>query len=177
MKTYIAWIRDDSAQDISSLHTYLSAHDAERLQQLKIDSAKRELLISRALLAQVLCNVTRSTHLQFSRAESGRLVLEHPHGWHISLSHSYPHIAVIVAQAPCGIDIETLRKAPYQAIAQRYFSPEENTYLLTLPDSEKAHAFFNCGHSKKRLSKPMALVLRIILLPLHSISLLKIHSK
>ena len=48
---------------------------------------------------------------------------------HFSISHSGAYWLCAVSGAPVGLDIQQHRPCRAQALAQRFFSPEENAYL------------------------------------------------
>ena len=59
----------------------------------------------------------------------------------VSLSHSGAYIAVAVGKSAVGIDVERKRKISL-AVSRRWFRPEEHEVLTSLPEEERARAFF-----------------------------------
>ncbi len=59
----------------------------------------------------------------------------------LSLSHSGPYIAVATGRRAAGVDVERRRKAS-DAVARRWFRPEEAALLRALPEEDRARAFF-----------------------------------
>lgn len=141
---YVWWLHDDGQRDLSALVAQLPPDEQATLATLKTIERQRHFILSRHLLRSLIattCGIAY-TAAQFHRAESGRLVLTKPEGWHISISHCHQHVAVMLAQHPCGVDIETHHSVKFQKIADRYFSEPERKYLATFEDSEKAVPFF-----------------------------------
>ena len=59
----------------------------------------------------------------------------------VSLSHSGAYIAVAVGKSAVGVDVERKRKISL-AVSRRWFRPEEHEFLTSLPEEERARAFF-----------------------------------
>ncbi len=70
----------------------------------------------------------------------------------LSISHSGPYVAVALGDAPLGADVERDRKAP-PAVAARWFSPEENDWLRSLPEDTRPLAFFRLWTVKESALK------------------------
>ncbi len=70
----------------------------------------------------------------------------------LSLSHSGPYIAVAVGRQAAGVDVERRRKAS-DAVAQRWFRPEEAALLRALPEDARARAFFRLWTIKEAALK------------------------
>ena len=55
-----------------------------------------------------------------------------------------------------GVDVEYLRTMPdADQIANRFFSPRENSILQPLPESQRQKAFFNCWTRKEAYLKAL----------------------
>ncbi len=65
-----------------------------------------------------------------------------PEGPHFSLSHSGDLLGLLVADAPCGLDIERSGASrDYLSIARHAFHPDTAAALAALPPSELPEAF------------------------------------
>jgi 4'-phosphopantetheinyl transferase len=155
VKAYIAWLQDDTSSSLDTLIPFLPDSEKQRLATLSANEQKRHHILSRSLLCLLIKKVTGTfiSEIQFSRADSGRLLLTHPKDWYISISHTQNAVAVIIAQAACGIDIEVPRKVRIQSLADRYFSTEEKLFLQVLPESEKTTPFFRLWTLKEAAVK------------------------
>jgi len=58
-------------------------------------------------------------------ARSGRKVS----GIHFSISHSGGLWGCVVSDGPCGLDLQKMRPAAFEALAKRFFFPEESRYV------------------------------------------------
>lgn len=144
MTARLWWLHDDGHHDLSALVASLAAEEQSALAAIRSNERRRGFILSRFLLRRLVADTTGQAFadIRFARADSGRLWLAAPDGWHISLSHARDHVAVMLARRPCGVDIERPHAVRFQALADRYFSEAERHYLATLPDSDKAHTFF-----------------------------------
>lgn len=151
----LAWLQDDPFQDPTPLAAHLSPTQAGELARLTHPARRREFLLSRALLAQVLAEAPElaGDAIRLDRAPSGRLLLAAPAGWHISLSHAAGLAAVLLARAPCGVDIERPRPVRVQGIAARYFAAAEQAWLAALPPAAQQQGFFRLWTLKEAAAK------------------------
>ncbi|MGH8492327.1 MAG: 4'-phosphopantetheinyl transferase family protein [Moraxellaceae bacterium] len=152
---HILWLRDEAQPLSPKLKNRLDAEEQARLADITAPSRQRSFLLSRLLLRQLLATHLPAESLRFARADSGRLLLTGNSGWHISLSHASTGIAVIAAQRPCGIDIETPRAVAMEKIAARYFSAQENEALQACPPSERTMLFFRLWTLKEASVKAL----------------------
>ena len=70
----------------------------------------------------------------------------------VSLSHSGAHIAVAVGQSAVGVDVERKRKFSL-AVSRRWFQTKEHEFLTSLPEEERARAFFRLWTLKEAALK------------------------
>ncbi len=149
---HIVWLRDNG-QSLDGFR--LPAHEQNEMQGFKQVSRQRRFLLSRLLLRQMLSVLLPGEEPHFTRAPSGRLLLAGDSGWHISLSHAETGIAVLLAQAPCGIDIEAPRRVAMEKIAARYFSAQENQDLQAAAAADRPALFFRLWTLKEASVKAL----------------------
>lgn len=154
---HLAWLADTGAADLAPLEAALTAAETAELARLRLPARRRGFLLTRALLRHWLpaATGTAADGLAFDRAGSGRLRLASPAGWHISLSHADGLAAIMVATAPCGVDIERPRATDTAAVARRYFAPAEQAWLAALPEGARADAFFRLWTLKEAGAKAL----------------------
>lgn len=78
---------------------------------------------------------------------------------HFNLAHSHDTALLAFSpQGPLGVDVEKLQE-PYEGekIAGRYFTPEELSYLQSLPAAERARGFFRLWTLKEAYLKALGL--------------------
>ena len=127
---YIREVRSDL--DIPGLGPSLREHILD-----KRNSAARNASLS---AWNLLCDALGSVHEDILFDGNGRPYL--PSGPHFSLSHSASLAAVLVSQAPCGVDIEKIDDRIAKRLASRCLHPNEQN-----PD------FFECWTKKECLVK------------------------
>lgn len=143
MDAHILWLRDEETISTAELINGLGLPEREECAGLHDPARQRSFSLSRYLLRHALtsCAHVEEADIRLTRARSGRLQLASPDGWHISLSHASGLAAVIVAAAPCGVDIERPRLVDVKRIAERYFSAQEQSWLQQHPDTRQADFF------------------------------------
>ncbi len=127
---YICEIR--SGLDVPDLGPALRKHILD-----KRDSAALNASLS---AWNLLCDVLGSVHEDILFDGNGRPYL--PGGPHFSLSHSASLAAVLVSQAPCGVDIERIDDCIAKRLASRCLHP-----------NERDRDFFECWTKKECLVK------------------------
>lgn len=143
MDAHILWLRDDETISTPELIAGLALTEKEECAGFRDPARQRSFSLSRRLLRHALtsCAHIEEADIRLTRARSGRLQLASPDGWHISLSHASGLAAVIVASAPCGVDIERPRLVDVERIAARYFSAQERSWLQQHPETRDADFF------------------------------------
>lgn len=130
---YRALLSDDELQRLSG---YRSAH------------AATEFIIGRALLRTALAKrlQVEPNALVFTRDANGKPQIAYPHNqaWHFNLSHERSWVVLILSPfGPVGVDVEGhARRNNLAAIAERFFSPEENAALTQCAELEWRNYFF-----------------------------------
>lgn len=155
MRARLAWLKDEPGRDLDPLAARLGPGEAADLARLDRADLRRGFLLSRALLRLVLADVASGQAPRFARAPSGRLLLDAPAGWHVSLSHTDGLVAVVAATAPCGVDIERVREARVAAVAARYFAPEEAAQLAAVGAASARRDFFRLWTLKEAAVKAL----------------------
>lgn len=153
----IVWLRDDPALVLDNFAAQLDAKEQAQLANYSHPERQRSFILSRTLLRHVLASrlgMSKSS-LVFSRAENGRLTHRHDSGWQFSLSHAAGLIAVIVAEADCGVDIEVRRSIPFERITRRYFSDAENAWLAQCDGDLREQEFFRLWTLKEAAVKAL----------------------
>lgn len=138
------WLQDDGQSDLASLASALNRAEQQEFASFPPGERQRNFVLSRTLLYRLVTTQTgcRTQDIRFIREESGRLALQHPAGWHVSLSHAKGLVAVMLAPQSCGIDIERSRQVNIQNVITRYFSETEKNTLSTYQSAERQQAFF-----------------------------------
>jgi phosphopantetheinyl transferase (holo-ACP synthase) len=110
----------------------------------------------------MLVRMAGDTRARVVRNAIGRPTLYgFPRAPHVSISHHQHFIATAMSTlGPVGIDVETIRDLPVEAMAARWFAPEEARALAELPPSERALAFLRLWTLKEAVGKALGIGLR-----------------
>jgi 4'-phosphopantetheinyl transferase len=153
----IFWLRDTPGTELGDFIHLLAPEEKIELAGFRHAPRQRSFILSRTLLRHVLAEklAVAKSAIRFSRTPTGRLALGNASTWQFSLSHAAGLVAVIVAQADCGIDIEAARPLAFTRIAQRYFSKIENNWLAHGDAALREREFFKLWTLKEATAKAL----------------------
>lgn len=145
---------------LPKLRSILAPDELDKAARFYFDSDRQHYIVGRATLRLILSlyiNVNPE-HIHFHYNEYGkpRLAPEFdPHLLNFNLSHSGGvALYALTHNRAIGIDLERIRSDfTYTEIAERFFSPQENALLQTVPAEDKLQAFFNCWTRKEAFIK------------------------
>jgi 4'-phosphopantetheinyl transferase len=144
-------------QQEAELFSHLSSDECNRARQFKQDIHRRRFIAAHSalkFLLSVYLNV--SLHeITFSYNSYKKPFVANPaSSLQFNMAHSQD-IAIIglTLNHAIGIDIEKIRAAYNPAIANRYYSEEENKQLNQLTDQERTAFFYQLWASKEALVK------------------------
>ena len=116
--------------------------------------------VCRALLCTLLARYTgcHPAEIRFVHGPRGKPSLDarfRPDGIEFNVSHSGGTALIALAKGwPVGIDVERISEVPgAELIARRWFSPEEDESILSLPAGARAVAFCRCWTRKEAVVK------------------------
>ncbi|MEO0810246.1 MAG: 4'-phosphopantetheinyl transferase superfamily protein [Pseudomonadota bacterium] len=150
---------DESANGLRSL---LSDDERMRAEKIKNDAARRNFILARARIRQILARhvCCDASQLQFVYGPNGKPALKNC-DLHFNLSHTSGWAVMAVTQdCSVGADIEELRPVT-QDLARRFFSTAEHAALTGLGPSEWTDAFFSIWTAKEAISKALGLGLTL----------------
>ncbi len=137
----------------------LAAEEVARAERFHFEQHRLIYILGRGLLRMLLGSYLGhpAKELRFSTNEHGKptLATEPSTGLQFNLSHSGDWIVHAVTRGRAvGIDIEQVRpRTNLEAIARRFFSPQEVAVLFALPEAEREAAFFRCWSRKEAYIK------------------------
>jgi len=106
---------------------------------------RRRFLAAHVGLRRALARYAECTpaELEFRTSETDKPSLVDADGLEFNLSHSGEHALVAVTRAGIvGVDVEVARVLQdLEALARRFFAPEESAALMSLPEVERPAAF------------------------------------
>ena len=121
--------------EFDKLLPLVSQEKQERIKKFHFFQDARNSLLGDVLSRIEICYVTGmcNKQLEFSVNEYNKPLLTiNPH-IHFNISHAGSYIACVVSDEPVGIDIELIKPIDIK-IAERFFAPDETTYI-TADDS------------------------------------------
>jgi 4'-phosphopantetheinyl transferase len=161
--------RQDAAPSLLAL---LDQAERERWAAYRRDADRERFLVGCGLAKTVVaaCTGQRPAQVSFDRTcgQCGR-----PHGkpavrrggLELSVAHSGDLVAVAVAAAPVGVDVEQLEGRPHQgdpaALARMVLADAERTALAAVPPSGRARAFLVAWTRKEAVTKAKGDGLRV----------------
>lgn len=134
-------------RDAAIVDAWLSNAERARRDRIVHPRALAEFLAGRRLLRHVvapLCGVEPAA-LTIVESERGALSIDPAHGaaWHFNISHTDGLVALALARAPIGVDVEWLaRPGRTVELAERYFAKAEVAALRALPIEHQRDRFF-----------------------------------
>jgi phosphopantetheinyl transferase len=112
-------------------------HDIKQFRAINDSERSMHWLVSRVLLRRLL-NTSKFIDMQCD--EHGKPYLVN-FDYHISISHSGDRVAVLLSEKDCGVDIQ-LMKPRIEAVAHKFISDEEWTYLKDDTFTEQIYVFW-----------------------------------
>ncbi|SUY47142.1 phosphopantetheinyl transferase [Clostridium putrefaciens] len=154
--------------EIASLLTKISEERRRKTKKYARRIDQRRCIVGEILLRYILWKhygIT-SKEIVFQYNEYGKPLLIKPKGIHFNISHSGEWVLCGVSDMPIGIDVEG-RMVEVVAIAERFFSEDENRYINSHLLCDKYDAFYKIWTLKESYIKCVGMGLQI---PLDSFS-------
>ncbi|MEX6507230.1 4'-phosphopantetheinyl transferase superfamily protein [Jiella sp. M17.18] len=148
------WLTDLDAVDAAAATAYermLDADERRRFERYKVEGARREYLVGRALVRTTLSRIAdvAPADWRFAANRYGRPAIapEQAHlapGLVFNLSHTRGLVALAVGRScDLGIDVEMIaRESAIHDLAGRYFAPSEAAYAWAAEGAELTERFF-----------------------------------
>ena len=117
--------------EFDTLLNLVSLEKQARIRKFHFFNDSRNCLISDILARIEICRTTgfNNGQLEFSTNEYGKpFLINNPHIY-FNISHADQYVAFAIADEPVGIDIEIIKPIDLK-IANRFFTPDEETYIL-----------------------------------------------
>jgi len=148
---------DQFDSDLSVYQVALSLEERQRAERFLREQDRRAYVIThyelRRLLAEQL-NVEPS-HLEIVADEHGKPYLpNYSDSVCFNISHSGECALIAIADVPVGVDIEKKNeKSDFLAIAERFFTQDEFSYISGKPYSDQKDAFYTVWTLKESFVK------------------------
>jgi 4'-phosphopantetheinyl transferase len=146
------WISEIPAQESPDWETLLCADELDRLRGISAPGRRMQFLATRALLRRALGDEFQIDPKKFqvsARAGEAPKVLNAPKPVCLSLSHTDSACAVLIAESPCGVDIEdSARERDYLGLAKTAFDPTELADFDRAPGREAFYALWTAKEAR-----------------------------
>jgi 4'-phosphopantetheinyl transferase len=154
---WLASLAGQQADAATSLHSLLNADEQERADRFKVEMARDQFVVSRALLRVVLGKYLNSDPRQiaFTVTSHRKPELAIKSDIRFNLSHTDGLTAVGVTRlGRIGIDVERIqRKVNVLELAERFFSRKETDWVRTHSEEERVPIFLACWTAKEAYIK------------------------
>lgn len=135
--------------------------DAERARaaQFATDALRHRWLHGHVAVRRILASVlgVAPGAIAYGAGASGKPFVASPAGTGLEFNYSDSAdlaLLAVTTAGPVGVDVEALRPVPeFEAITARFFSAEERTALLALPEAERRGAFHRVWARKEAYIK------------------------
>jgi len=142
---------------VATFERDLAPEERDRALRFRFHHLHESFVIARGALRQLLghyldCN---PAGVSFVYRSNGKPAVESPACLQFNMTHS-GDLAVIALtlKRELGVDMEKIRPLPdMQAIANRFFCPEEASDVMSFPQAERERAFFLCWTRKEAYIK------------------------
>lgn len=148
-----------AAEQVSAYGASLSGSERARAEKIALASKRREFVVARGLLRQMLSRVAglaaAERGLEFQQDGRGKPALAGggPIAFNLSHSHGLALVALTIGGS-VGVDLEKIRpEADWQALARRFFTAAESRAIDACSPGRRARAFFVCWTRKEALVK------------------------
>lgn len=152
--------QDAPIYPMEQLWQTLSNDEQQRATRFHFERDRRRFIVGRGLLRAILGRYAHieAAQVRFVYGQRGKPALAEVCGGEtlkFNVSHSNGHILCAITNLrEIGVDIEHVHViSEADAIAERFFSTQENEVYRQLPAEEKLTAFFNCWTRKEAYIK------------------------
>lgn len=141
------------------LHQLLHADELYRAQRFRFPLHRQRFIISRALLRKTLSLYTGTPpeSINFTYGPHGKPYLDtNPLRLQFNVSHSHDMaIFALTVNKEIGADIEQVENRFKEGVAKRFFTDQEFSELIELPENQRASAFYRIWSRKEALIKAL----------------------
>jgi 4'-phosphopantetheinyl transferase len=144
-------ISELALDEYRSLLSYISFEKQERVKCFRDFQDAHNCLLGDILARIEICRVTgfSNKQLEFATNSFGKPYLTNVSHIYYNISHTGCYVACVIADEPVGIDIELVKSVDMK-IAERFFSPNETTYVLSAHNGDiRLQRFFEVWTKKE----------------------------
>jgi 4'-phosphopantetheinyl transferase len=149
---------ESSENNFGRAFSWLSPDEVERAGRFRFDKHRRAFVLGRAALRALVASYLRITPAEASfiygpKGKPALAAAKCPLSFNVSNSGDLAAYAFTL-DFEIGVDIEHRKRLlETEAIARRFFAPDEVSELMSLPEGERQEGFFNCWTRKEAYIK------------------------
>jgi 4'-phosphopantetheinyl transferase len=136
--------------EFDALLSLVSPEKQGRIKRYRLYRDAQNALLCDVLARSEICRITGigNNQIEFSSSAYGKPFLAGNPRIHFNVSHSSRYIAGVFDDHHVGIDIEAIKPVDLK-IAERFFSPDETSYILSSQTSQRTQRFFEIWTKKE----------------------------
>lgn len=134
---------------------YLASPDRKnRTDRYHRHEDKLRCIAADALLRRAAKRTAGRTDFSVLRESGGKPYVAEMPDFHYNISHSGRWVVIAYGSSPVGIDVQSIREdVRDDALARRWFTPEEQADLLSTPEDSRRQRFFEIWTGKESYLK------------------------
>ncbi|MDR2204421.1 MAG: 4'-phosphopantetheinyl transferase superfamily protein [Nitrososphaerota archaeon] len=142
-------------ENFEFLLSFVSAEKQKRIRNFRSFMDATRCLLGDILVRILLCRVTGlgNSKLEFGVNFYGKPFLANVSGVYFNVSHVGDCVVCAVSDVPVGIDIEVVRSVDVVGVAERFFTFDEQAYVLSASRSVVLQRFFEVWTKKESIMK------------------------
>jgi 4'-phosphopantetheinyl transferase len=143
------------------LYALASPRRRQQADRYRFPADARRCIAADGLLRYAARQALGTDRPEPEKTPEGKPFLPEYPDFHFNLSHSGRWVVIAWGDCPVGIDVEKLDYTPgRQQVMRRFFTPEEQEYLFSAGEAEKAERFFEIWTAKESYLKYLGTGLR-----------------
>jgi 4'-phosphopantetheinyl transferase len=134
----------------------LPTEEQRRIQRYRRDADRYRSLAAALLPRLMIAHMSKQplACIRFERGPAGKPFYPADPLFHFNLSHSGSIAALAIGKTPVGVDVESMHPTnDWEAIAKRFFTPEEQHWLASLEIAQRKAHFADLWSRKESLLK------------------------
>lgn len=124
---------------------WLSPEESSRAAAMRHPALRARFVVSRGLRRKVMAELLGRdpAALRFPALPGEKPRVEADDGWDFNVSHAGDHVALVTGRGAVGVDLEKVRPVrSMEALAGRYFHPDETAAWRSVAAARQVEAFF-----------------------------------
>lgn len=140
--------------EYQTLYSLASPERQRRADRYLRPSDAQQCIVADGLLRWVLKQALGTEQLSISKTAEGKPFLTDYPAFHFNLSHSGHWVVIAWGDRPMGVDVQMMdRNKGTEQLAQRFYHPDEQSYVFAVDSQERSARFFEIWTKKESYLK------------------------